>query len=216
MAVLYRSLFAAVGLFALGLQYGLMLGGNPGVGAGELTVNFFSYFTILTNVVATLAFIAALLPATTWAGRLGCSPQLRAAVAMYIAVVGLTYHFLLAATWAPQGWSLLANNLLHYVMPLGFVADWLLFTPKGTLGWRDPARWLAFPLIYMVWTLIHGWASGWSEGWWPYWFVNVPALGLGKTAFWFSAMLVFFLTVGFGVVAIDRMLGQRDRTAASA
>ena len=216
MAVLYRSLFAAIGLFALGLQYGLMLGGNPGMGAGVLTVNFFSYFTILTNVVATLAFIAALLPPTTWAGRLGRSPQLRAAMAMYIAVVGLIYHFLLAAAWAPQGWALVANNLLHYVMPIGFVLDWVLFVPKGALRWRDPVRWLAFPLVYIVWTVIHGALAGWSPGWWPYWFVNIPQLGAGKTAFWFVAILVFFLIVGFAVVAIDRMLGRRDRTAASA
>lgn len=216
MAVLYRSLFTAVGLFALGLQYGLMITGNPGMGAGVLTLNFFSYFTVLTNVAATLAFIAAVLPQTTWAGRMGRSPQLRAAVAMYIAVVGLTYHFLLAATWAPQDWALLANNLLHYVMPLGFVADWLLFTPKGTLGPRDPVKWLAFPLIYMVWTVMHGALAGWNPGWWPYWFVNIPALGLGKTAFWFAVMLAVFLIVGFGVVAIDRILGRRDRQPASA
>ena len=216
MAVLYRCLFAAVGLFALGLQYGLMLGGNPDMGVGVLTLNFFSYFTILTNVIATLAFIAALMPTTTWAGRMGRDPRLRAAVAMYIAVVGVTYHFLLAASWAPQGWALVVNNLLHYVMPIGFVLDWLLFTPKGALGWRDPVKWLAFPLAYMVWTVIHGALAGWNPGWWPYWFVNIPALGAGKTAFWFVVMLAIFLIIGFGVVAIDRMLGQRDRRSASA
>jgi hypothetical protein len=216
MAVLYRSLFAVIGLFALGLQYWLTITGNPHMGAGELTLNFFSYFTVLTNVVATLAFIAALLPPTTWAGRIGRSPQLRAAVAMYIAVVGLTYHFLLSHVWDPQGWLWISNGLLHYVMPIAFVADWVLFTSKGTLGWRDPAKWLAFPVVYTVWTLIHGYVSGGAEGWWPYWFMNVPALGLGKAAFWLVAMLAFFLAVGFGVVAIDRMLGRRDRTPASA
>ena len=37
---LYRSLFTLIGWGALGLQYGLLLRNNPGVGAGELTLNF--------------------------------------------------------------------------------------------------------------------------------------------------------------------------------
>ncbi|WP_296173952.1 Pr6Pr family membrane protein [uncultured Brevundimonas sp.] len=212
MARLYRAAFAALGWFALGLQYGLMLKGNPQTGVGELTLNFFSYFTILSNLMVALALTA---PAVAPNSRLGCWAQsegVRAAVAMYIVVVGVTYHFLLAATWAPQGWSLLANNLLHYVMPVVFVIDWLAFTPKGRLRWVDPAKWLIPVLIYGGWTLLHGRLSGW----WPYWFVDVDTLGLGKTIVYFAGLLVFFLIVGLVVVAIDRVFGRRDRRLASA
>lgn len=208
----YRAVFALVGWFAIGLQYWLTLHGDTGRGAGELTLNFFSYFTILVNVLAALALTGPAAFPTTAIGRWSANEGVRAAVAMYIAVVGVTYHFLLSHVWDPQGWLFVSNGLLHYVMPIVFVLDWLLFTPKGRLSWKDPLKWLSFPLLYVVWTLIHGYATDW----WPYWFVNVPALGLGKAAFWFVAMLGFFLIVGAVLVAIDRRWGRGDRSRASA
>lgn len=208
----WRALFAAVGLFALVLQYVLSITGNPDRTTAELTLNFFSYFTVLVNVLAALAFTVPVLAPNSALGRWTLSEGVRAAVAMYIAVVGVTYHFLLSHVWDPQGWLFVANGVLHYVTPVAFVLDWLLFTPKGRLRWRDPLKWLAGPLIYTGWTLIHGYASGW----WPYWFMNVPALGLGKAAFWAAAMLAFFVVVGLVLVAIDRAFGRRDRTPAAA
>lgn len=207
----YRALFAGVGLFALVLQYGLMIGGNPDKSAGELTLNFFSYFTIQTNIMVMIALAVPALAPNSKAGQWLVRPSVHAAITLYIAVVGLVYHFLLAATWAPQGWSLLANNLLHYVMPAAFVANWLMFTPKGQLRQSDPFRWLVVVGAYGVWTLIHGAFSHW----WPYWFVDVDTLGYGKAAAYFAGLLIFFLFVGAIMFGIDQLLGrtsgQRDR-----
>lgn len=212
MARLYRAIAALIVWFALGLQYGLMLGGDTEMGAGELTLNFFSYFTILSNILVALALTAPAVAPNSRPGRRSLSESVRAAVTMYIVVVGVVYHFLLAPTWNPQGWSLVANNLLHYVMPIAFAADWLVFTPKGRLRWVDPARWLAVVLVYGGWTLLHGELSGW----WPYWFVDVDQLGLGKAMIYFAGLLVFFLIVGLVVVAIDRTFGRRDRRTIAA
>lgn len=212
MARLYRLLFAVIGWGAIGLQYSLALSGGSDRGPGELTLNFFSYFTILTNVLAALALTAPALAPRSRLGRWSASEGVRAATAMYIAVVGLIYHLLLAQTWSPQGWALIADQLLHTVMPLAFIGDWLLFTAKGRLRWIDAGKWLVFPLLYGVWTVVHGAVSGW----WPYWFINVEELGLGWAAINFSGLLVFFLMLGLVVVAIDRTLGRRDRRAASA
>lgn len=212
MARPYRAIFALVGWAALALQLWLSLSTNPDKTSGELTLNFFSYFTVLTNVLAAVALSGPAIAPDSRLGRWTASEGVRAAVAMYIAVVGVTYHFLLSHVWDPQGLLFVANRLLHYVMPVAFVLDWLLFTPKGRLRWVDPAKWLSFPALYVVWTLIHGYASGW----WPYWFVNVPALGWGRTGLAFAGMLGLFLVIGLILVAIDRTLGRRDRTAASA
>ncbi|MNT89596.1 hypothetical protein D3C72_2303510 [compost metagenome] len=59
-------------------------------------------------------------------------------------------------------------------------------------------------------------AHGKLSGWWPYWFVDVDKLGLGKTVVYFAGLLIFFLIVGLIVVAIDRTFGRRDRRLASA
>lgn len=207
----YRALFACVGCFALVLQYALTIVGNTQQGAGELTLNFFSYFTIQTNIMVAIALAVPAFAPQSRTGQWLVRPDIRTAITLYIAVVGLVYHFLLAATWAPQGWSLLANNLLHYIMPSAFVLDWLMLTPKGQLRPSDPFRWLVVVGIYGVWTLLHGALAGW----WPYWFVDVDTLGYGKAAAYFAGLLVFFLIVGWIMFGIDQLLGQRDRRRVS-
>ena len=209
---LWRATFAVVGWTALALQYLLMVAPVQGWTVLERTINYFSFFTILTNILVALAFTGPLLGEGSRLGRWSASEGVRAAVAMYIVVVGVVYHFLLAPTWNPQGWALVGNNLLHYVMPAAFVIDWLAFTPKGRLRWVDPARWLVVVLVYGGWTLLHGKLSGW----WPYWFTDVDKLGLGKVMLHFAGLLVFFLIVGLIVVAIDRAFGRRDRRRAAA
>ncbi|MDQ8029494.1 MAG: Pr6Pr family membrane protein [Brevundimonas sp.] len=202
-ALIWRAVFALTGWATLGLQYGLMLA-TPDRGVFELTLNFFSYFTILTNVLVALAMTLPVVAANRPLGRWAASEGVRASVAMYAVVVGLVYHFLLHATWNPQGWSLLANLGLHYLMPTAMLLDWLMFTPKGRLRWSDPAKWLVFPLVYGGWTVIHGLAADW----WPYWFTDVSQLGWIRAGGYFGALLVFFGLVGLIVVAIDRTLGR--------
>ena len=208
----WRIVFAIVGWLGLSLQYGLAIAGTRSV-AGS-TVVFFSYFTVLTNVLVALALTV---PAFTPNARFGAwtrSEGVRAGVAMYIAVVGLTYHFLLARVWDPQGLLFVANAALHYVMPIAFVLDWLLFTPKGRLRWIDPVKWLAFPLLYGLWVVI----LGAIIGWYPYYFIDIGALGWSRALVNFGGLLVFFLVVGLGVVTIDRVFGRAHRrdSAASA
>lgn len=210
-ALIWRAVFALLGWAILALQYGLMLA-TPDRGVFELTLNFFSYFTILTNVLVALAMTLPVVAASSPVGRWAASSGVRASVTMYAVVVGLVYHFLLHATWNPQGWLFVVNLGLHYLMPTAMLLDWLMFTPKGQLRWTDPVKWLAFPLIYGGWTVIHGLAADW----WPYWFIDVSERGWLKAGGAFAGLLVFFGLVGLIVVAIDRRLGRRDRSAASA
>jgi hypothetical protein len=204
----WRILFAIVGWAGLTAQYLLLLQAGTRSVLGS-TMVFFSYFTILTNVVVALALTAPALFPDSRLGRWTASEGVRAAVAMYIAVVGLIYHTLLDATWNPQGLLFYVNQVLHTVTPIAFVLDWLLFVPKGRLRWIDPVKWLAYPLLYGLWTVIHGQLIGW----YPYWFIDIGELGWEQAGVNFAALLVFFLVLGLVVAAIDRglsALGKGD------
>ena len=50
----------------------------------------------------------------------------------------------------------MADRLLHYVIPLAFVAYWMIFVPKGTLRWTAPLVWLIYPLAYLAVSLVRG------------------------------------------------------------
>ena len=204
----WRILFAIVGWVGLLAQYALSLDAGTRSVFGS-TVVFFSYFTVLTNVLVALALTAPALFPDSRIGRWTASEGVRAAVAMYIAVVGLIYHTLLDATWNPQGLLVYVNQVLHTVMPIAFVLDWLLFVPKGRLRWIDPVKWLAYPLLYGLWTVIHGQLVGW----YPYWFIDIGALGWARAGVNFTALLAFFLVLGLIVAAMDRglsALGKGD------
>lgn len=204
----WRILFAIVGWVGLLAQYALSLDAGTRSVFGS-TVVFFSYFTVLTNVLVALALTAPALFPDSRIGRWTASEGVRAAVAMYIAVVGLIYHTLLDATWNPQGLLVYVNQVLHTVMPIAFVLDWLLFVPKGRLRWIDPVKWLAYPLLYGLWTVIHGQLVGW----YPYWFIDIGALGWERAGVNFAALLAFFLGLGLIVAAMDRglsALGKGD------
>ena len=99
---LWRATFAVVGWATLVLQYILMVGPSQGWGVIERTVNYFSFFTILTNILVALAFTGPLIDANRRLARWSASEGVRAAVAMYIVVVGVVYHVLLAPHWKPE------------------------------------------------------------------------------------------------------------------
>ena len=206
---LWRATFAVVGWTALALQYLLMVAPVQGWTVLERTINYFSFFTILTNVLVAAAFTGPLLQPGSRLARWSASEGVRAAVAMYIVVVGVVYHVLLHPYWSPTGWSLAVNLVLHYVMPAAFVLDWLWLTPKGRLRWIDPVKWLSYPLLYGVFTAVHGQIVGW----YPYWFIDIGALGWGPALVNFAALLSFFLILGLIVAALDRglaALGKGD------
>jgi hypothetical protein len=208
---LWRATFAVIGWAALALQYLLMVAPVEGWAVLDRTVNYFSFFTILTNILVALALTGPLMSPSRRVARWTAGEGVRAAIAMYIVVVGVVYHFLIAPYWKPEGLTFGVNLVLHYVMPAAFLLDWLWFTPKGRLRWVDPMKWLAFPLIYAGWTLAHGLTTHW----WPYGFVNVDELGLGRVLAIFGGLLVFFLGVGLALVGLDRVFGRTVRDSSA-
>jgi hypothetical protein len=64
---------------------------------------------------------------------------------VYIAIVGIVYSLLLRHIWNPQGWQIVADVLLHDLIPLLYVAYWVIFVRKSSLLWKHAVWWLAYP-----------------------------------------------------------------------
>lgn len=206
-AVVWRMIFAAIGCTAIAYQWWTAVVTNMSASPLGSTVVYFSFFTTQTNVLAVLIFLTPVIAPRSWLGRWAESAGVRAAVAMYIAVVGLVFHFILSPTWKPEGLAAAGNWAVHYIMPAAVVLDWLMFTPKGRLRWIDPVKWLAFPLVYGLWTVIHGALIGW----YPYFFIDIGRIGWAAAMVNYACLLVFFLIVGLAIVGLDRTFGRRQR-----
>lgn len=198
------AILALVGWFALALQLWLILAltAQSGIGTGETLVRFFSYYTILTNILAALVLTGTALGRT---GTFFSRPSVQTAVAVYITVVGIIYVTILSALWAPTGPQWLADNLLHHAMPALYVLFWLVFVVKGTLHWRSFLPWLLFPLLYVLAVL----ARGPSSQFWPYPFLNADKLGWQAVAQNCVLMFAFFVAVSLIYLWLDRVLARR-------
>ncbi|MHA6757761.1 Pr6Pr family membrane protein [Streptacidiphilus sp. PAMC 29251] len=149
--------------------------------------NFFSYFTVLSNCVLVLVLgyggLAVLLD------RPGCPDLLRGAAALYMAVTGLVYAVALSdIDTAMLPWT---NTVLHQLLPLVALGDWLLLRTVRRLGWSETARWLVFPLAYLVYTLLRGPHAHW----YPYPFLDPRPHGYAHVAAASALVTVAFVAI---------------------
>lgn len=199
-----------IGWFALILQYWLLMTGDVGPDPIHRTINFFSYFTILANLIGAISMTVPLLAPGTALGAFFKRSSTRTVVTTFFVVVGLTYHFILADLADLEGWNKIADTILHYVLPALFVLDWLLFVPKAEIPWPTTLGALVFPVLYMVWTYVHG---EWT-GFYPYPFVDVSKLGIEKVLMNAAGMIAAFAAICLILTAVGRTIGATERASA--
>lgn len=196
--------------WAVGLRAAAVLAVFLGVAftaTGPSTVTgLLPYFTIQSNVlygvVALIAIFRAVRP--VWKG----------AATLYVAITGLVFHLVLDNSASPfwigethRGtWDAIGNQLLHTVVPLLAVADWLLFDEHRRFKWRYAAYWLAYPLGYLGFALLRGLVTHT----YPYGFVDAGTIGYGGVAKSTVALGVAFWLLGLVFCALDRVAGRRS------
>jgi hypothetical protein len=202
----FAALVALVAMASLVLQYALILGvTRDSLGPALGTLRYFSYFTILSNIAVVLVTTHAALARPGFFSRL----TVRGGIALYIAITGAIYFFVLRHLWNPQGAQWWADTGLHYAVPLLYAAWWLICVPHGSLSWRQAATWLIFPALYVCWAFLRG---AWVQEY-PYPFIDVAQLGWSKVLINSAGMLLLFVVVGLVLVGLDRLLGWRPRAS---
>jgi hypothetical protein len=190
-----RFLLGAVTLTAVGIQLGIH------VSHGFNVLNFFSYFTNLSNIFAAVVLLVE--SVLTWRGReLGPLWQLaRCASVVCMALVGIVFSALLRNV---DLGSLLPwiNTWLHYVMPVAVVLDWLVLSPRQPIAFRRLGLVLLLPVAYLAYSLIRGAAINW----YAYPFLNPANGGYGAVALTCVAIAVAFLAVSAVLVLAGNKL----------
>ena len=198
-SALAATAWTAVGLQCLiSVQSAAAKGRTP---LGEL-VTLYSFFTILTNTIVAVGLTMPLLARRSRLAVWLESPAIRTATASYITLVGIVYSLALRHTWNPQGLQLFVDHLLHDVVPVAFVAYWAVFVARGRVRWSDIPRWLGFPVVYVIYTLIRGPIVDW----YPYPFLDVRTLGYARTFLNAAVLLASFSAIGAMFVAVDRVI----------
>jgi hypothetical protein len=203
---LFPPVIAVAAWTGLVLQLVLFVRNFAAIGRplADALLRYFSYFTVLTNLVVAVLLTGALLARGHSVFR---RASVQSAAAAYLLVVMLVYFFLLRRAWNPLSAQFVADGLLHYAVPVLFALYWLTGVKKGTLTFADPFRWLTWPLAYFVYSL----ALGAVRGEYPYYFINAGTLGYPRVllnALWLGAG---FIAIGLMVVVLDRLMGKTRR-----
>lgn len=184
--------------FAVILQFYLILV-NRAASVPETIIRFFSFYTILTNMLVAICFTLLLFQKSKWYTFFS-SPKTLTAITVYIVIVGAVYNLVLRNIWQPQGMQLLVDELLHSVDPVLFLLFWIFFVNKSELKWKNVFPWLIYPLVYLIYILIRGSFANW----YPYPFVDVIQLGYSKVLINSVLLSITFIAVSLVFIAMSK------------
>jgi hypothetical protein len=197
---LWAASIAAAGWTGLILQTALIF---LRVHSWETTLwRLSAFFTILSNMVVVVLFTGIALGRERWR-----HPQLIAAAALTMALVGAVFELMLRRQLHLSGWRLVTNALLHDAVPLLTAGAWLFLAEKGRLRKRDPWLIALFPIGYLGYALVRGSI----DGWYPYPFIDPTKIGWGGVTLYVIGISAVFLGVGHLMVMLDGRLSRRVR-----
>lgn len=185
----YRAFFGLLTLAAVAMQ--LVDIASRGV---LDPLHYFSYFTIESNLLAAVLF---LILAARRGERSARMDLVRGGAVVYMTVTGVVFNVLLANTNVDTAipW---VNDVVHSIMPIVVVADWLLDPPRRRLASRQGLSWISYPAVWLVYTLV----KGPIVGKYPYPFLDPANGGYGTVALYCVAILGVMALVCLAAVAI--------------
>ncbi|MEQ8446228.1 MAG: Pr6Pr family membrane protein [Pelagibacterium sp.] len=193
---------ALVTQFAISMQLYLANGRDVFGALGT----FFSYYTILTNIVLVLIYLSDILDTKNLA--LFRLPITRAMMVANMALVSLFVYFVLRHLTVLERLFFYCDLALHYAAPVLYAIFW--FTgPHGALRWTMLPAMLAPTFIYFLYAMARGlWVREY-----PYPILNAVELGYGQVLI--NAVL---MTLGLSiltalVIFIDFRLARRWQPA---
>jgi hypothetical protein len=122
-------------------------------------------------------------------------------------ITALVHWFLLHPLDHFHGLLWASDTLTHIVVPTLAVAAWLVFGPRRRISPRVILWGLAYPLVWLAYTLV----VGGINGFYPYFFLDVKQSGAGVVAIYSVAILVLLFVVSCLFWLGDRWLPGRLR-----
>jgi hypothetical protein len=167
-----------------------------------------SFFTIWSNILVTVVAYL-LIRSPRHSG--GVFQVFRLGSLVMITITGVIYALALAPLWHPTCWQKVADQTLHYAVPVLAVVGYLLLGPRPRFSWDALWRSVLIPLAWVVYTLIRSplisyTQSGDTRHWYPYHFINVDDLAYGRVLVNMLGIFALLLAVGWVYLFLDRRL----------
>jgi hypothetical protein len=119
---------------------------------------------------------------------------LKGAFTLYITTTFIFFAILLQIFYRPTGWAAFNNIILHYIIPLAFIGDWVLTENKMRYKWNYLPYWTIYPICYLMFSLIHGIIT--DD--YLYFFLDISVLG----PLVYLVFICFLIGVGIGIACV--------------
>lgn len=186
-AIAFRLVFAVLSLTAVAVQFFAVT-----IPLGHSIVNFFCYFTNLSNIMISIVFIvSAVRLISARKDPSDSDVAIRGGAVVYIAFVGLVFNTILADT---DLGSLIpwVNVVLHMIVPVAGILDWVIWAPRRHLSFRVVLWWMIWPAVYSIFSV----TRGAIDGFYPYPFFNPAASGgYGGVILWCVVLVLAFFVL---------------------
>jgi hypothetical protein len=152
---------------------------------------FFLFFTVLSNLFAASVFLEAGRRQLT--GQAPVPDLWRGASVVFMTVTFIVFAVLLRDLQEELQTNVVwVDTVLHRIMPVAVMADWLIEPPHGRLTFqRALVPWLVPPLAWTGVTMVRGAV----DGWYPYPFLDPADGGYGAVILYAIGILLLFVAV---------------------
>ena len=198
--LVYRICVAALTWFTLisGWAISAIESGIP-----LIWLNGFRYYTTQTNIMVSVWLVLAIIWYKKPEALKRIQGPLKGAFTLFITTTFVFFAILLQRLYFPTGFAAFANIMLHYLIPIAFIIDWILTETEIRYKWKYLAYWTMYPIGYLMFSFIHGSFTG--DYIYP--FLNVDQIGI------IGYIIILSFLIGVGLVIGSLYIGiNRKRT----
>ena len=203
-----------------------------GVFKGSVSFAGFMFYTIQSNLLVIILFVLLVVKTAkslreSATGFAGWYPRFEMVCTVNVFVTFIVFWALLTPTVSAEYLRTFENLAIHAITPILCLADYLLFTKSPHLKYRDVYYTLIFPLAYVVFVTIAGFAGyvfyyvGELEHIFsstiimvpvrfPYFFLDFDKIGYLVFAF-VAGIAVFILLLGHFAYLVDRKWRKKEK-----
>ena len=200
--LVYRILLVIVAAIALYLNFNLF--GVKGL----------LYFTNLSNLLCLIYFtILIVLTLLKKVNRNDTYYIIKGMITMAITIKMFMYNLVLSGDDGMGAFTghQLECNLVHLIVPLMVILDYIIFGEKGNLKKEYPIIWSLILIIYQLFVIIYVALGGtfMDNLTYPYFYMDINEYG--TLGIMFNLLIIYIFFVGYGTIVqkIDNWLGKR-------
>ena len=216
--LIYQTIYCTIGLIGCVASLGIF---------DDITLfrwDFYVHFTNISNFFCIGVMVYALIQTIKKQedSYVSACPAFKFVGMLAILLTFLVFNIMLAGAEGrnPQlNWRI-GSICFHVVLPIMYVAHWILFYERNKVKWTYPFVSILFPLAYFVFIIIQAVILKFDTSIlipnsttpliYPYFFVNFETQG-PKVLLWLVALAVGFIALGYGFYGIDRLLKKRNK-----